>query len=1708
MKVTKAFIYFLLPAFLFITAIICCSPTHEKYSKEPQVPLSYHDIPGVTAEEIEKIENLKINKKEFTLGMIPSTEAFVSDNGEIRGYFALFGEWASELFGIKFIPKHYSWTGLLDGLASGEIDFTGDLTPNEERRKTYIMTGAIAQRSLKYILLEKSTPLAEIRQTRLPRYILQEKTTIVNDVWRYAGGTFEPVYITEYEEAYDLLKSGRADALITESVQEAFWDNYNDIIVKDFFPLIYSPVSLTTQNQDLSVIISVIQKLLDREGINIFNELIELGYGEYYKHKLSLKLTDEELNYIKLNPIVPLVAEYDNYPVSFYSEHNNEWQGISFDVLKQIEFLTGLQFLVVNKNQTEFQELFDMLEAGKAHIITELVSTPEREGRFIWPRQSFMTETSVLVSRVDYRKVYVDKVYSEKIGLSKGTAHTEYFLTWFPNHPNTIMFDTQGETFDALVRGKVDMMMTSYSTLLYLTNYMELAGFKANIVFDNHYESTFGINKNMSLLRSVIDKSLKLIDTRAISEEWRHRAYDYNLKIAEAKAPLLVLAVTLSFLLFSLIVFLLLRTRNTGKKMEELVHKRTNELAMQTTTLTTLFDSIPDLIFTKDLNLKFLHCNMAFLNHFNREIDDIVGNHDGAEMGMIDEDVKSYTDIDRKVINEKRTITIEEHIPHFDGSRPFYETIKMPLLLDDKVVGILGISRNITERKKLEDKMALRYEYSKKLSDALSRITKSPSIFSGILKDAAATVAEMGCNALNTHRIGIWSHIENEKILKNICSYDTFTSENTVHENYNLENREEYLWLLKTERLIVMNTPRECLLITEPFDGYEHLCAELDAPIRVDGKLFGVVCVEQWVCREYQEKREWTIEEQNFASSLADVMALAISGSERHKSREAAEQANRTKSAFLANMSHEIRTPMNAILGVTELLIQNEDLPENIEEGLETIYSSCDLLLGIINDILDFSKIEAGKLDIMPTQYKVASMINDSIHLNMMRIESKPITFELHIDEKIPARLIGDELRIKQILNNLLSNAFKYTDSGKVTLSVDIEDIPLISYQPDHLMSNQVKWLGDDRKGITLMLSVQDTGHGMTKEQLNKMFDEYSRFNREKNITIEGTGLGLAITQRLIRLMDGNITVESEPKKGSLFVVRLPQEIVDDEILGKEAADDLRQFRRNYITHRKKGPLVRDPMPYGSVLIVDDVETNVYVAVGLMKLYRLQIDTAMNGKNAIEKIKGNNKYDVIFMDHMMPEMDGIETTKKIRDLGYSEPIVALTANAVAGQADMFIQNGFDDFISKPIDIRQLNSILNKFVRDKQPQEVIENARKQIGIDSITPRIEPLLLESFLRDAGKAITWLEERRRATDYEDEEILRKFVVIVHGIKSSLWNINENDLADIAYKMETGGREKNIVQITATTPDFLNQLRALVKKLELNRSKNENNIGHIDEDIEELRHKLKAIQKRAADYDKKGVSDIISGMKNCSKETKVILDKIMSLTLHSEFEEAERIISFYEAGLFIENIDDHDADKIPVPLKFRKIHGLDLEKGLERYGNDEEIYLKVLRSYSSCVGSMLGAIENVSEDGIDQYKIKVHGIKGTSLDIFAEQIGRTAQYLEEAAKSADIGYIREHNPEFLESAWKLVRNIEEMLAKLEAENPKPKKDKPDKEQLLNLLSACREYEINRADKAIAEIEKYKYESDEGLADWLRLNIDKMNFKQIVEKLAYLDNK
>ncbi|MCL2196493.1 MAG: ATP-binding protein [Treponema sp.] len=621
-----------------------------------------------------------------------------------------------------------------------------------------------------------------------------------------------------------------------------------------------------------------------------------------------------------------------------------------------------------------------------------------------------------------------------------------------------------------------------------------------------------------------------------------------------------------------------------------------------------------------------------------------------------------------------------------------------------------------------------------------------------------------------------------------------------------------------------------------------------------------------------------------------------------------AENANKAKSAFLSTMSHEIRTPMNAILGISEIQLEKDSLNNDEREALEKIYTSGDLLLSIINDILDLSKIEADKLELMNNKYDIASLISDSAQLNMMRIGSKPIEFELFANEHMPAQMIGDELRIKQILNNLLSNAFKYTSSGTVKLSVYCED-------------------GNNKNKVNLFIVVSDSGQGMTKDQVDKIFDEYSRFNLDTNRSTEGTGLGMAIARRLINMMNGEISVESEVGSGTTFKVRLTQGRCESGPIGADVAENLRQFRTHSRAFMKRVQISRESMPYGSVLIVDDVEANLYVAKGLLTPYHLNINTVNGGYAAIDKIKKGEVFDVIFMDHMMPDIDGIETTKQIRGLGYKEPVVALTANAVTGQAEVFLENGFDDFISKPIDIRQLNAILNKYVRDKQPQDVIDAARLESSTAAVIAQKVPP-----------------------------------------------------QPVSYK-----------------------------------------------------------------------------------------------------------------------------DTLKTRLFTHKIPGLDIYKGFLRFEEDVEFYIRVLHAYSKSIRSAFDIIKNVNEQNLTLYKINVHGIKGTSLDICAQKISDAAAALEKAAAACDIGYINEHNPPFIKSIEEIVSNLDSLLADLESKNLKPKKNKPDTSLLKKLLDACVRYDMDGADEIMSQIELFQYDSDDDLVFWLRENIDIVNFDETAEKLNSL---
>lgn len=382
--------------------------------------------------------------------------------------------------------------------------------------------------------------------------------------------------------------------------------------------------------------------------------------------------------------------------------------------------------------------------------------------------------------------------------------------------------------------------------------------------------------------------------------------------------------------------------------------------------------------------------------------------------------------------------------------------------------------------------------------------------------------------------------------------------------------------------------------------------------------------------------------------------------------KDTAEKANRAKTEFLSSMSHEIRTPLNAIVGFSECMLTSNSLDE-VKEFAKDVVDASNNLLEIVNGILDISKIEANKMDIVPKEYNPREVFSSLGKLITPRLENKPIEFKMHISEDLPGVLKGDMGKLKQITLNLLTNAAKYTDKGQIDFSVTCV--------------NRL-----DTKKCLMYISVKDTGRGIKKEDISKLFTKFERLEEERNTTIEGTGLGLAITKRLAEMMGGKVTVDSKYGEGSVFRIYLEQEIINMEI----PKGNTEEIEIDYNAHQGK-----------RILIVDDSKINLKVASQILKPYNFTLITAESGFESLELMESQT-VDLILMDIMMPKMNGVETLRRLKEMdGFNIPVVALTADAIEGTDEKYKNAGFDDYLSKPIDKYQLDRVLNKFLGGKK-----------------------------------------------------------------------------------------------------------------------------------------------------------------------------------------------------------------------------------------------------------------------------------------------------------------------------------------------------------------------------------------------------------------------
>ena len=1375
---------------------------------------SYKNIPGITDEEIQNIEALKFDHINITFGTIPSSEAYFLEDGSYAGFIIKFCELLSDLFDISFIPEILSKKTLADGMENRTINFTNEFSSLSNINKVYIMSHPITERSLYAFNLKNSAIIRNEKDLNELKIGFYNDNVFAQSIKEaYPLINFKEVIIDEHDDVVLLLEYGIIDTFIVD-VLKSYEFRRNFLLQYNEIPtLVYIPVSLTTIDPEFEAIVSVMNKYVKAGGIdNIFKLYID-SEMEYEKYVFKRLLSEEEKIYLNNTKNegkkISIALESDNYPVCFYNEVEEEFEGIAVDILSEISTLTELQFEIATNKNTSFEYMLNMLSAGDVSIISEIINPKDRSANYFYSRPYFDSHY-IFISKEEYPNIRIHQVINTNVGVVKNTNYEEMYNLIFPNSNNVKYYFSREEAIKALQRNEIDLYMASENIFMEMHNFEELHGFKINIKIEFPLEeSYFYFNENEKILSSIFIKSQEYLNISNIGTKWSSQIFDYskNLEATKFIYILVFSAVLLIMLVFMLILFI--KNGQTSELYKD-----------QMIRLSSIYNSLPDLVYTKDVNGVYTSCNVNCIKFYGIDESDIIGKtllnlKNNNDLG------ERLLEIEKKVIAEKKIIKTDEWITFPDNTNRLMESTKVPMIKNSKVIGLLGIDRDITEQR----------------------------------------------NAL-----------------------------------------------------------------------------------------------------------------------------------------DAAYEASRAKSNFLAKISHEIRTPMNAIIGMTELALREKEKDLTYKHIL-TVKQAGTHLLSIINDILDFSKIERGKLEIIPGDYYLSSLINDVISIIRMKLIDSQIRFAVNIDSSIPNELYGDETRIRQVLLNILTNAVKYTEKGYISFTVQYEEL--------------------DSEYINLVIEIMDSGKGIKQENLKDLFNEYSQIDTDKQRSIEGIGLGLAITWSLVKAMGGDIKVYSEYGQGSIFTINIPQKIRSKKILAKienpseksviiyerreiyassitysvdnlgvkctlvtndsELYEELRKFNYSflfisYILMRKnidiiqkysqktkiailtefgeavptnnlniismpvysisianilngiaesfnynenKEDIIKFTAPTVNILIVDDINTNLKVAEGLLIPYKMNIDLCKSGKEAIQSVSLKH-YDIVFMDHKMPEMDGVEATKIIRNMkdenNYYKnmPIIALTANAISGIEEEFLKNGFSDFLSKPIDVIKLNLILEKWIPKQKQNKVIGignqtlkedmsmNNENEIKINGINIERGIYLtggsLEDYLDTLSLFYSDGMEKIKELNHSFETMnIKMYNIFIHALKSALANIGANELSIEARDLENACERGDYDFIKKHNLIFIDKLKIilddinnlLLKKESYNENGYKINVNVIKPILDELLNALMTMNAGTVNND---LEELVKLTRTSSYRNKI--NEISELILIGEYDDAAIIIKNLLSG------------------------------------------------------------------------------------------------------------------------------------------------------------------------------------------------------------------
>ncbi|MDR0454140.1 MAG: transporter substrate-binding domain-containing protein [Deferribacteraceae bacterium] len=1363
----------------------------------------YSNIPGVTDDEIAEIEKLKSQKESFSYGSMLTTESFILEDGSYDGFTTLFCELLSELFNIPFVQEFYTWDHLKSGVDSNDIDFTGEISLTPEHQERYFMTLPIAERSFKVFTNSNSFKIETEQDLYGLRVGFLEDTISDKSILNfYNRVSFDAVNIKNIHDAVAMLNTGAIDAFITDSVMTPVFDNYPSIYYKNFLPLLYASVSMATANPEFEAVISVMGKYLAAGGVDILHDLYKTGEQGYEKYKLRKSFTEEEkayLNRLAANEFsVRIAVEHDNYPISFYNKKDNKFQGIAMDILEEISKLTGISFDIATGPNTLWTEIIERLEIGDIAMVTELQYSEERKNNFIWSNIPYFISHYALLSKDDYKNLDISQIIRSSIGFVKGTAVEDMYNTWFgkTSVKHTMRYSNYNDALDALENGEIDLLMASDYSLLLQMNYREKSGYKINVMFHSpEVGSFFGFNRNEYILKSIISKAQNFVNVDKINNYWSSRVFDYSRKYAEKLSLYMIISAVVLFLTSIVLIILFAKNLRISDRYKK-----------QLVTLSAIYKSLPDLVFCKNIEGKYISCNESFEKFYGLKEAEIVGKTDLEIFAKDEKTAQNYMQTDQVVMKEKILKKWEVWSESHDNTRRLFESVKTPLIQEGNVIGLLGISKDITEHKMAEE--------------TAQAATKAKSEF--------------------------LAHI----------SHEIRTPMNTIMGMSELILQEE---------------------ISDKAHEYALLCK------RAGTNMLAIINDILDFSKIEAGKLEIRIKEYSFASFINDTVNI-------------------------------IRTRIS-------------DKPI-----LFTVNIDCNIPMNMVGDDLRFKEILINLLS-NAVKYTKEGFINLSMKSEM---SGKSVILTTEVSDS--------GIGIKEENIRYIFEHFSRVDLGK-TRSIEGTGLGLaITKKLCNLMNGDISLKSEYGVGSTFTVTLPQEVKRYKKlaEVENPerksvlIYEPRLVYARSLAQTFENLGVRYVFTPSRGDFYDKLNNANYSFIFISSFIYKSENQLqklkADSKIILITEFDEVYTTKNihtismpahsfiiaNILNDKTDNTIYKQDKlstafvaPSARILIVDDLGTNLTVAEGLMSRFKMQIDTCKSGAEAVKLVE-ENMYDIIFMDHAMPGMDGIETTQAIRALKGNDryyknvPIIAMTANAISGMKEMYLNNGMNDYLSKPIEIAKLDNMLKKWIPDeKQNKENGQiknekNSAPEIKIEGIDVQVGLLMnggitenyirtLNVFCRDGWEKLDELKECIAKND------IKLYTIFVHGLKNALWNVGAKKLSDFAKTLENAGKNGTSMFIMEYNDLFLTELETLLQNISVVIAEsNEEKIELDKNGADLLKESLTMLRAALENMEAEQINIIMKNLDTGSwdKNSRELLNNLLQNILLFEYEKAIALI------------------------------------------------------------------------------------------------------------------------------------------------------------------------------------------------------------------------